>query len=246
MKNEEIDEILNKAARAPLDLEPALLERISGSIQSSLRPVRPLPPAWLMTCGLILICAVVSLGGAARAGFLGVEKMDLLERWLIFPVLGGLAWITGSGFVREMIPGSRRRVSSGSLLALGCAALFTLFALLFRDYRIDHFFSIGIVCLITGFIHAVPAGLLCWLLLRRGFAVNPVSAGLIAGTLAGLAGVGVLELHCPNFQAVHILVWHTAVVPVSAAAGAVLGWIVRRRAARSSTPSPHPPRSSGW
>lgn len=231
MKDEEIDEVLNKAARAPLDLEPALLQRISATIQSSLRPVRPLPAAWAITCGLIFICAAVSLGSAARAGFFGVEKMDLLERCLIFPVLAMLAWVMGTAFVHEMIPGSRRRVSSGTLLALGCAALLGLFALLFRDYQTDHFFSIGIVCLVTGFIHAVPAGLLCWLLLRRGFAVNPFSAGLIAGTLAGLAGVGVLELHCPNFQAAHILVWHTAVVPVSAAAGVLVGWLVRRRAA---------------
>jgi hypothetical protein len=232
VKNEDIDEVLNKAARTSLDLKPELLDRVSASIRSSLQPVRPLPPAWVITGGLFLVCAAVSLLGAARAGFFGVEKMDLLERCLIFPALGLLAWAMASAFVHEMTPGSRRRVSPGALLALGCVALLGLFALLFRDYRTDHFFSIGIVCLVTGFIHAVPAGLLCWLLLRRGFAVNPVSAGLIAGALAGLAGVGVLELHCPNFQAAHILVWHTAVVPVSAAAGALVGWLVRRRAAR--------------
>jgi hypothetical protein len=232
VKNEDIDEVLNKAARTSLDLKPELLDRVSTSIRSSLQPVRPLPPAWVITGGLILVCAAVSFLGAARAGFFGVEKMDLLERCVIFPALGLLAWAMASAFVHEMTPGSRRRVSPGALLALGCVALLGLFALLFRDYRTDHFFSIGIVCLVTGFIHAVPAGLLCWLLLRRGFAVNPVSAGLIAGALAGLAGVGVLELHCPNFQAAHILVWHTAVVPVSAAAGALVGWLVRRRAAR--------------
>lgn len=237
MRDEEIDVILNKAARAPVDLDPGLLQRVSDSIRPSMRPVRPLPPVWALTGGLILICAAVSLAGAARAGFTGVGKMDLLERCLIFPALAVLAWAMGSAFVREMIPGSRRRISSGALLALGCLSLMGLFALLFRDYQIDDFFSIGIVCLITGFIHAVPAGLLCWLLLRRGFAVNPVSAGLIAGSLAGLAGVGVLELHCPNFQIAHILVWHTAVVPLSAAAGAFVGWIVRRRAARQTQPA---------
>ena len=36
-----------------------------------------------------------------------------------------------------------------------------------------------------------------------------------------------LELHCANFQALHVLVWHTAVVPVSAAAGALVGWALR-------------------
>jgi len=227
VRDEQIDEALNKAARAPQELKPETLRRISDAIGSSLRPVRPLPPQWAITGGLVLICAAVSLAGAARAGFFGIEKMSLLERGLIFPALGILAWVMGSALVHEMIPGSRRRISSGTLSILAIAALAGLFAFLFRDYQTDHFFSIGIVCLVTGFLHAIPAGLLGWLLLRRGFAVNPVSAGLIAGTLAGLAGVGVLELHCPNFQAAHVLVWHTAVVPLSAAAGALTGWLVR-------------------
>jgi hypothetical protein len=108
-------------------------------------------------------------------------------------------------------------------------ALLGVFALLFRDYQVSHFVSVGMKCLITGTIHAIPAGLLSWLLLRRGFAVNSVSAGLAAGALAGLAGVGVLELHCVNFQAAHVLVWHTAVVPLSAALGALMAWALRVR-----------------
>ncbi len=227
MKDEEIDDVLNRAVRAPHDLAPEMLHRIAGSIKPSLRPVRPLPPTWVMTSGLVLVCAAVSLAGAARAGFFGFGKMDILERLLIFPLLVLLAWVAGSEFVRAMIPGSLRRISSGALLALGSAVLFIDFAFLFRDYRTDDFFSIGIVCLLTGFIHAIPAALLGWLLLRRGFAVNSVSAGLAAGTLGGLAGVGVLELHCPNFQAAHVLVWHVAVVPLSGAAGALVAWTLR-------------------
>lgn len=227
MKDEEIDDVLNKAARAPLQVKPELLERISASVQASLRPVRPLPPAWILTAGLILIGAVISVAGAARVGFAGFEKMDLVKRLLVFPVLIGLASFMANRFVREMIPGSRRRVSAGTLLWLGCAVLLALFALLFHDYQVTHFVSIGVACLITGFLNAMPAGLLCWLLLRRGFAVNPVSAGLIAGALGGLAGLGVLELQCPNFEVAHLLVWHTGVVPLSSGAGALVGWLVR-------------------
>jgi hypothetical protein len=39
-----------------------------------------------------------------------------------------------------------------------------------------------------------------------------------------------LELHCDNFQALHVLFWHTAVVPASGAAGALLAWAFRFRA----------------
>jgi len=230
VKDEEIDEVLKKVARAPYDLASETLQRVADSIKPSLRPVRPLPPTWVMTGGLIVVCAAVSLAGAARAGFFGFEKMDLLERSLIFPALVVLACVAGNGFIHEMIPGSLRRVSPGALVGLGSAALLSVFAFLFRDYRTDHFVSVGIVCLLTGLLHAIPAALLSWLLLRRGFALNPVSAGLAAGTLGGLAGVGVLELHCPNFQAAHVLVWHTAVVPVSGAAGALVAWMLRFRA----------------
>ena len=59
-----------------------------------------------------------------------------------------------------------------------------------------------------------------------GWVVNPVSAGFVAGLLAALAGVSMLELHCSNFQTLHVLVWHTLVVPVSGAIGAFLGWVV--------------------
>jgi hypothetical protein len=36
-----------------------------------------------------------------------------------------------------------------------------------------------------------------------------------------------LEFHCDNFLALHVLVWHTAVVPVSAAGGALVAWVLR-------------------
>ena len=45
VKDKEIDQILKQAAQAPHDVDPALLDRVARSIGSSLRPVRPLPPA---------------------------------------------------------------------------------------------------------------------------------------------------------------------------------------------------------
>lgn len=232
MTDRDIDEALKKLAETPHAVAPALLGRIVGSVKSSLRPVRPLPPTWVLASGLALICIAVALAGAARAGFYGIEKMALLQRAVVFPTLAILLWVVGTGFVDAMIPGSRSRLSPRALLGTSCVVLVGVLGLLFRDYRTVHFVSAGIRCLLTGFLHAVPAAFLCWLVLRRGFAVNPVSAGLVAGTLAGLAGVGVLELHCANFQAAHLLVWHTAVVPLSGASGALAAWIAHRQLAK--------------
>ena len=52
--------------------------------------------------------------------------------------------------------------------------------------------------------------------------MNRTAAGLAAGTLAGLAGLTMLEFHCANFNAMHVMVWHTAVVPVSGLVGAIV------------------------
>jgi len=229
VKDREIDAILNRAAQTPHQVEPALLASLANSVGASLRPVRPLPPAWTLVGGLVLICAAVAVAGAARFGLHGVEKMSLLDRGLIFSALGIFVWLAATTQVAEMIPGSRRRVSPGTLLAAGSLALVAVFAILFRDYHTHRFVPQGVACLTAGLLHAIPAALVSWLLLRRGFAVNPVAAGLVAGTLAGLAGVTMLELHCPNFEALHVMLWHTAVVPIAGATGALLAWLRGRQ-----------------
>lgn len=234
MNEREIDNALKQAAQVPHGVDPKVLEPIAASIKASIHPVRPLPPGWILATGLVLICAAVSLAGAAHSGFFGIVKMDWLQRGLIFPLLALLALFASSTFAGEMIPGSRRHVSPGAQLTVGVLALLVAFAALFRDHQVDHFIPVGLACLFTGLFYAFAAGLLCWLLLRRGFAVNTVSAGFVAGTLAGFAGVGMLELHCPNFQIAHLLVWHAGVVPVSAALGALAGWALRLRV-RSTT-----------
>jgi len=231
VRDDEIDGILRDAGGADSGPGsgpgPEVLARITASVQTSLRPVRPLPPGWVLTGGLVLIAAAIAIAGAARVGFSGIEKMNAWERVFIFAALCVFAVLSASEFVHAMIPGRLRRVSSGALLGVATAVLLGVFALSFREYQTDHFFSAGIACLITGLEHAVPIALLGWLLLRRGFAVNPISAGGVAGTLAGLGGLAVLELQCPNFQAAHVLVWHMAVVPLSAAAGALVAWVAR-------------------
>ncbi len=227
MRDDEIDEIVSKAVPAPQSPRPEVLQRVTASIAASLRPVRPIAADWVLTGALVLVCVAVSLGDALRVGLFGFEKMDLVQRGLVFPVLGILLWTTARTMVAEMIPGSRRSLMAGALLVLSCVALAGLFASLFRDPGMDQFVSIGIACLTAGLLHAIPAALLSWFVVRRGFALNAVSAGLVAGMLGGLAGVGMLELHCPNFETAHLLVWHLAVVPLSGALGALVGWIAR-------------------
>lgn len=223
MKDAEIDEMLAKAAHVPHAVPAALMKRIADSIEPSMQPVRPLAPTWVLTLAVILVGAAVALVGAARAGFQGVEALSMPARLLIFGALALLAGVAAAQTVREWIPGSRQ-VPSAAILAVASVAPLAVFAFLFHDYQAHHFLSAGLTCLVTGLMHAVPVALIAGWLLRRGYVVNSVSAGLIAGTFAGLAGLTVLELHCTNFEAPHVLVWHTLVVPVSASLGALVGW----------------------
>jgi hypothetical protein len=227
VKDTEIDEMLDTAAHVPHVVPAELLKRIADSIEPSLQPVRPLAPSWLLTFALVLIGAAVALSGAVRAGFQGVEALSVPARVLIFGTVVLLAWVAAGAAVRAWIPGSRH-TPSGAILGAVSAALLAVFALLFHDYQTHHFLTSGLTCLGTGLLHALPTAVLGWWLLRRGYALEPVSAGLLAGTFAGLAGVTLLELHCTNFEAAHVLVWHTLVVPVSAAAGALAGWALGR------------------
>ena len=149
----------------------------------------------------------------------GIQKMSEVEIWLIFSVLGILVWVAAVLSVTETIPGSRRPVAPWILLVCGCAGLAAVFAMLFHDYRMERFVPQGMACLTAGVAFALPAFIATWWVLRRGFTVNPAAAGLVQGTLAGLAGVTMLELHCPIFEAPHLLVWHIAVLPVCGAAG---------------------------
>jgi len=228
--DQEIDDILQRAASSAREVPAQLLERIAGSIEPSLRPVRPFAPNWVLSGALGLTGGATALIGAARAGFQGFEALGFLSRVLILSALAVFIWASARRAVDEWTPGSPRRLSTLGLVAALTVALAVAFSLLFDDYRTENFVPAGLTCLCTGVLHAIPAALLAWWVLRRGCVLDSVSGGLAVGALAGLAGLAVLELHCANFEALHVLVWHTLVVPVSAGFGALIGWALRQKA----------------
>ena len=60
-------------------------------------------------------------------------------------------------------------------------------------------------------------------MLRRGAILAPSMTGAATGLLAGLVGTSVLEIHCPNLDAWHILISHLGVAMLCALAGLVIG-----------------------
>lgn len=204
-------------------VDPALLERIAASMRSDLKPVRPLPGSGVLTSILLAIWTAVALAGGAWFGFYGVRRLDAGAAVLIFSELGAFALLAAAASGNSVIPGARRPVHPALVAAGGSALLAAIFALLFPDRTIGRFVPQGLACLRAGLLCAVPAAALTWLALRRGYAVDRPAAGIAVGTIAGLAGLAALELHCPNFRLPHVMVWHLAVVGIAAVAGYFLG-----------------------
>jgi hypothetical protein len=228
----EIDRMIANAAEQAGGVDRAALDRVTHALTNSLRPVQPIAPAWLQIASLAAMPGAIALLGAGLLGFLGLHRLSATQAAVIFPTLGGAAWLASAATVAAMIPGARRLVGPGLALGGGVAAILAVFALVFHDYTAGRFVPDGMICLKAGMLFAVPAGLMAALILRRGYAVNRTAAGTAAGTLAGLAGLTLLELHCPNLRAPHVMLWHVAPVPLAALCGWLiysLGW--KRKAA---------------
>lgn len=223
-----------KSEEAP---DAAVIQAIKASILPLLRPVRPLAPAWVWVAALLLVAGAIATIGAAFLGMSGLRALTGGARTIIFSVVGLCAGMTGHALTREMVPGTPRRFPPWSLLLVSGAALMISFVLLFDDYGMANFVKAGIPCLATGMSCAIGTALVLAVLLRRGFFVNPAAGGLAAGTLAGLTGVSVLELHCPNLSVPHVIVWHVAVLAASGLAGLALSPVLRGRKATNSTSS---------
>ena len=71
MTNKHIDDILRSS---PQETSPALLANIAASMSANLGPVRPLPPAWVLTVLVVTLCGIVPAIAAAVLGFQGIRQ----------------------------------------------------------------------------------------------------------------------------------------------------------------------------
>ena len=217
---------------SPYELSRRLRERVGNSIPSTIARVRPLAPVVFWVALFLLIFAGIGAGAAGLLGMYGWPILSVAARLLIFSALLALSILAAFATARQMRPGART-VRGGLLLAVTFLAIETMFFAVFHDYNLGHFFRAGLKCLTSGLLTAVPAGVLVWLLVRRGYILAPISAGCAMGPVAGLTGLFALELHCPILTIPHVAIWHPGVLAVTAGLGATGGWIGSR--APSST-----------
>lgn len=209
-------------------VSPHRLQAIKVRMRANLSPVIPLPHAGLFSLSCLLVAAVAVAIGAADLGTAGWLALDLFRKIVVSLVLGisfvGVAILVA----REIVPGSRVQLPPGLVVATALGAPAVIFETLFDFHRERTFVATGLVCLRIGLVCALPVAVSCWLILRRGLVLNPVTAGALTGLLAGLSGLALLEIFCPNPDKYHILVWHIGVAVLATIGGAGIEWIMDR------------------
>ena len=229
MKDAEIDQMIGSAPVPPLALER--VKQIEASIQADLKPVRPLAPAGVYFAGFAgVFAAACLLSLNLMPGQQGWDALSKVQRLLVFVPLIAAVGLLALSTIRQMTPAARHTQSAAAAGASVFALLIGAIALLFHPAHESAFVKMGLVCFRNGMVFAIPTALLTAVILRRGAGLSPALTGATTGGLAGLAGLAVLEIHCPNLNLFHILAWHVSVVLVCAAAGFVLGSVAVRLA----------------
>ena len=212
-------------ALTPSGAQPASerVQRIQELLGARLTAVRPLASDRKLTCQFLATFIAFSMLAAIPFGYQGFDLLNGYQKSAYYGAISiAAAWLAVT-MVREMIPGSKRKVSPWWAILGALVSLAFLTALLFRDFDLDRFVSLGAPCLRLALICAIVSGGLFWFILRRGFFTSLIEAGASIGAFAGLAGVAVLALHCPIENSAHVLVWHLGAVVLGGIAGALAG-----------------------
>ena len=201
----------------------SLLLRIQSGILKDLKPIRPLAPPRILLCGCAIIFLSAAAVGALLLGMNGWIALSLVQRIVLLLTLTTSAVLLAISMVRQMLPGSKQAVAPAVLLVAILVVLMMVIAITFRSQRESAYIAGGLMCMKNGLAFSAPAAILLWFILRRGAILYPKLIGAIAGGLAGLAGLSVLEVNCPNLNVFHILIWHEGVVVIGSLGGALLG-----------------------
>jgi hypothetical protein len=217
MTNRGIEDLLGSPQLPALSQER--LKGIETTIAANLKPVRPLAPAGVYLAGFAGIFLVVCAIGCWIVGHHGWTALSMVQKLTVFVPLAASTSLAAFSLVRQMAPAAKH-VGSTALISAGLfVLLLVVMTVVFHPAQESAFVRNGLVCFRTGIAFAIPAAFLFALLLLRGASLSPGLTGATAGGLAGLVGLAVLEVHCPNLDLFHILVWHVSVTLVCAIGG---------------------------
>jgi hypothetical protein len=214
-------------------LDEKRIEEIRSLLATRLAPVHPLPRNPVLMALALASFALISLLATLYGGHRALHVLNPFQTLVYFGAFLLLAILFSMAIVEQIIPGARRRIRPGWLMAGAALLLIALAPLLFEQFGFDRFVERGVHCLEFGTACAVVGGALGFLLIRKGFLTSPLEAAVLTGCFAGLSGVTALAFVCPQLNAPHILVWHFGTMAIGTAAGALIGLMIEWRASRN-------------
>ena len=222
---QELVKVLNMPS--PVDApSPPALRQIVERLATNLRPVRPVAPARYFFGAFVGFFVSIAALGVYRMGAFAIAVMTPLQTVAILSALAISTGLLAYSLVHQMVPGSRHRIPPRLLPIAITLSLAVVIAVLFQFQREQHFWGNAWACIRAGTSIGALAAVPFWLMLRRGAVLSPIMSGAAIGLLAGLVGTSVLEFHCPNLDAWHILVSHLGVAMLCALAGLLIGLAV--------------------
>jgi hypothetical protein len=199
------------------------VQRIEHALISDLSVVKPPAPVRHIFVSLVVVFIVLVVLMAYRLGAFGIAAMNPSQ---LARILGAIVISSGLliySLLRQIVPGSRHRISP-RLLPMGVVVSLILVTSVSFQFQYEaNFWTRGWVCLGLGLPIAGLAALPLGIVLRRGAVLYPAMTGAVTGLIAGLVGTSVLQIHCPNLDVWHIVVWHLGVAVVCSIAGLGLG-----------------------
>lgn len=195
-----------------------------AELAGGLEPVRPLRFSSGLGFALATLAATLSVV-ALRFGIRPDVLMGSFDP--VFLLATGLFFLLGLAASATVIVMSRPQIGSdhcGWRWAAAMTALLPLAAIITAIEQRRAAISAneaenGLVCLMAGSaLGLLVAAVLVWWL-RRGAPTSPERAGLLTGIAAGSFGIFAFSFHCQYSDIVHIGLWHSLAVVVSAALG---------------------------
>ena len=202
------------------------LKQIESTVMADLKPVRPIASSSVYLAGFASIFVAVCIIGASILGESGWHALTTFQRAAVFAPLAATIAVLIFSIVRQMVPAAKYAYSSATIAASLFVVLLLMISVLFSRAPEHAFIQNGLPCFEIGMICAIPSAFLFIALLRRGAALSPALTGATAGGLAGLVGLAVLEIQCPNLNVYHIVVWHISVLLTCVIGGLVFSSVI--------------------
>ena len=208
--------------------------RLRATIAADLSPVRPLPPPIVRTLWITPLAVLLLVAAPLAFERRDLDSLGWTWSWgaSSLQIIAGLALAAAA--LREAVPGRSWSAPMLGVLLGASGLVVTVITLgswqaspvLLRSLSLE----IGLACLASSAISALPATVLTSVLALRAFPTRPAITGMLSGVGAGLMADAGWRLFCEFSEPSHVLSAHLGGVMLAGVVGALL----MRRLARDA------------